>query len=74
MMKGNFREYNWRDILRLIHADAGLSTEEQQRTLGEVWYVGKFAPPEHERDTCVRVNVYDKPFGERLQEHAGEKK
>lgn len=73
-MKGKFREYNWRDIRRLIFADAGLDTEEKQRTLGEMWYTGGFHEPEHETNTCVRLNVYDKPFGERLEEHAGEKK
>jgi hypothetical protein len=72
MMAGKFREYNWRDIQRLIFADAGLTTEEEQRTRGEFWHVGGFSPPEHDRDTCVRVQVHDKPFSERIKDHAGE--
>lgn len=72
MMAGRFREYNWRDIQRLIYADAGLMTDEEQRTRGELWYVGGFSQPEHERDTCVRVQVHDKTFSERIEEHAGE--
>lgn len=70
MMSGKFREYNWRDIQRLIFADAGLTTEEEQRTHGEFWCVGGFSPPEHDRDTCVRVQVYDNPFNERIKDHA----
>lgn len=72
MMSGQLREYNWRDIRRLIYADAGLETGKEQRTRGELWYVGGFAPPNNERDTCVRVHAYDKPFPERMEEHAGE--
>jgi hypothetical protein len=71
MMAGKFREYNWRDIQRLIYADAGLTTEEEQRTRGQMWYCGGFAAPEHERDTCIKVNVYEKPFSVRIEEHAG---
>jgi 7-keto-8-aminopelargonate synthetase-like enzyme len=70
-MSGNFREYNWSDILKLILKDAGLEDEASQRTRGQVWYVGSFAPPTHEKDTCIRVQVYDKPYSERIQEHAG---
>jgi hypothetical protein len=72
MMAGRFREYNWHDIVQLIYADAGMKTEGEQRTKGELWCVGGFSPPEHERDTCVRVYSYDKEFQERIREHAGE--
>ena len=71
-MTGKFREYNWRDIMRLIYEDAGLVTKEEQRTRGEMWYVGNFTAPEHERDTCIRLSVHDKPFSVRIEEHAGE--
>jgi hypothetical protein len=70
MMTGKFKEYNWRDILRLVMADAGLKSEEDQRTLGETWIIGKFTPPEHEGDTCIRVNVYEEPFETRIKKHA----
>jgi hypothetical protein len=70
-MSGNFREYNWSDILKLIMKDAGLEDEVDQRTRGQVWHVGSFSPPTHEKDTCIRVQVYDKPYSERIQEHAG---
>ena len=72
MMAGKFREYTWRDILQLIQADAGLKTDQDQRSLGEVWYCRGFAPPEQDKETIVRVNIYDKPFGERLKEHSGD--
>ena len=72
MMTGKFVEYNWSDILRLILADAGLMTEEDQRQHAETWYVGRFEKPEHIQDTCIRIKVYDKPFSERVQQHAGE--
>ncbi len=72
MMSGKFREYNWNDIKRLILADAGLLTEEDQRTKGEIWYTGNFNEPGHLTDTCIGVQVYDKPFGERIKEHAGD--
>jgi len=72
MMAGQFKEYNWRDIQRLIYADVGLKTDEEQRTRGELWHIDGFAPPEHERDTCVRVQTYDKPYSERIEDHAGE--
>lgn len=72
MMAGKFKEYNWRDIMRLIYADCGLATEVDQRTRGEMWYVGNFQPPEHEKDTCVRVSIHDKTFSERINEHAGD--
>lgn len=72
MMAGTFREYTWRDIGRLIKADAGLKTEEEQRTRGEIWFAGGFQPPASQIDTIVRVQVYDKPFGERLKEHSGD--
>ena len=71
MMDGRFKEYNWRDIQRLIYKDSGLNTNEQQRAYGEFWNVGGFQPPENEQGTCVRVNVYAKPFGERIKDHAG---
>jgi hypothetical protein len=72
MMSGKMREYNWRDIKRLIFADAGVKSDEDARMLGDMWYVGGFREPDHERDTCIRLIVYDKPYGERLEEHAGE--
>lgn len=62
MMTGKVKHYNWRDIMRLIYADAGLTTDVEQRTRGEVWFTGGFNTPEHERDTCVQVTVFDKPF------------
>lgn len=71
MMSGALREYNWRDIERLIFADAGLTTDEQSRTRGEFWCVGGFNHPEFELNTCVRVHVYDKPFSERIIDHSG---
>ena len=74
MMAGKFREYNWRDIQRLIFADAGLTTEVDQRTKGEMWFIGGFQSPEHDRDTCIRVSVYDEPFSKRIEDHAGENK
>lgn len=45
MMSGNFREYNWRDILRLVMQDAGLKTHVQDNwrhgvTVTEVYLVG----------------------------------
>ena len=69
MMEGKFREYNWNDILTLILNDAGLKGEEDQRQRGETWYVGSFDPPEHAADTCIRIKIYDKPYGVRIQEH-----
>jgi hypothetical protein len=74
MMSGKFREYNWLDIMRLLMEDAGLKTDAEQRTRGDVRIMGNIQPPSHEKDTCIRVHVYDKPFGERITEHAGEKK
>lgn len=72
MMSGSFREYNWRDILRLVMQDAGLKTEEAQRTRGETWIIGgNFTPPTNEIDSCIRVQVYDKTFSDRIREHAG---
>ena len=71
-MSGTFREYNWRDIMRLIYADVGLATTEAQRSHGEMWDVGIFTSPQHERDTCIRVSVHDKPYSVRLNEHAGD--
>ena len=71
MMTGKFREYNWRDIKRLILQDAGLPTDEQQRAQGEMWFCGAFQEPEHISDTVIRVQTYDKPFNERIKEHAG---
>ncbi len=72
MMEGKLREYNWRDIERLIYKDVGLTNEEQRRTRGELWCVGGFSPPKHDLDTMVRVHVYDKTFSDRIREHAGE--
>lgn len=72
MMAGRFREYNWHDIVQLIYADAGLEIKGEHMTKGEFLCVGGFAPPEHERDTCVRVYSYDKEFQERTREHDGE--
>ena len=69
MMAGKFKEYNWEDIKRLIYNDVGLKTEPEQRMRGEMWYIGGFSEPEHARNTCVRLQVYDKPYGERLKEH-----
>lgn len=71
MMTGKFRQYNWRDIQRLIFIDAGLKTEEHQRAMGEMWFEGGFKPPEHELNTCVKVNVFDKDFSTRTEEHCG---
>ena len=71
MMAGKFREYNWNDIVKLIFEDVGLLDEPSQRTRGELWHVGGFNPPEQNKDTCVRVQVYDKPFDERFKDHAG---
>lgn len=70
MMSGNFREYNWRDILRLVMEDAGLKTEQDRTSRGESWIYSNIQPPTHDTDTCIRVQVYDKPFGERIKEHA----
>lgn len=72
MMTGKVREYNWRDITRLIFADCGLTTDEQARTRGELWFVGNFREPEHQKDTCIRITIYDKTFSERIEEHAGD--
>ena len=72
MMGGQFREYNWRDITRLIHKDMGLDTDALQRTHGEMWCVGGFTPPVHEKDTCIRLMKYDKEFDKRLEEHVGD--
>lgn len=69
MMLGQFREYNWKDIQKLIYADAGLVTDEDRRTRGELWCVGGFRPPEHEHDTCIRLQTYDLPFSQRIKEH-----
>jgi hypothetical protein len=69
MMQGKFIEYNWDDIQRLILKDAGLETEEEQRTRGSLWVLGGLKTPEHSKDTCVRVQVYNKPYSERLREH-----
>jgi len=69
MMAGKFKEYNWSDIQQLIYKDSGLDTEELQRTKGEMWYVGGFASPEHVSKTCVRVELYDKSFNERMKDH-----
>ena len=71
MMAGKFKEYNWRDIQRLIFADVGLNAEAERRCRGEMWHVGGFVAPEHECDTCIRVQVFDKPFSERIEDHAG---
>lgn len=70
MMAGKFREYNWADIQTLIYLDMGLDTPEKQRTHGQMWYVGSFSPPEHEKDTCIRVNVYDKSYSDRIKDHS----
>jgi hypothetical protein len=47
-----------------------LDSEVEQRTKGELWYTGSFNPPEHENDTIVRVQIYNKPFSERIEDHA----
>jgi len=73
MMAGRFKEYNWEDIQQLIYKDIGLDTDQDRRGFGQMWYVGGFQPPEHEKDTCVRVNRYDKTYSERLEDHAGDK-
>lgn len=69
MMTGKIRHYNWNDILRLIWADAGLHSDEEARALGELWYVGKFVEPSNIRDTVIKVEVFDKPYAERLRQH-----
>lgn len=69
MMQSKTREYNWRDIMRLIQADCGLNTEQVARVLSEAWFVGGFKAPEIETQTIVRVMVYDKPYTERMKEH-----
>ena len=71
MMSGRFLEYNWRDIERLIFADAGLTTEEDRRGLGDIWISSGLDIPEDQCDTCIRVKVYDKPSIERLEDHVG---
>lgn len=74
MMTGKTREYNWRDIVRLIQADCGLENDRAARCLGETWFVGGFAPPENDTNTIVRQVVYDKPYGERLKDHCEERR
>ena len=69
MMQGKMREYNWRDIMRLIHADAGMKNPVDVRTLRETWYVGGFQAPKIETHTIVRVTVCDKPWEQRTKEH-----
>lgn len=74
MMTGKTREYNWRDIVRLIQADCGLTSEQDIRSLSETWFVGGFAPPENDKTTIIRNIVYDKPYGERLKDHCEERR
>ena len=70
MMTGRFVEYNWQDIQRLVYGNTGLHSNDEQKDRGEMFYCGKFNEPEHTLDTCIRVNVYDKNFNERIEEHA----
>jgi len=72
MMEGRVKEYNWRDIMQLIWADCGLPTDNIQRQRGELHYLNEFYQPDHDKDKCIRVTVYDKPFSERTEEHASE--
>lgn len=72
MMNGKFVELNWRDVIRILKEYAGAKTEPDQRAKAEVWLVGDLTPPKHDTDTCIRIQVYDKPFSERIKEHAGE--
>ena len=69
MMSGKFKHYNWNDIRKLIFKDAGLEEEIDQRTKGEMWCVNSFTPPEYDKDTIIKVEVFDKPSNERLEEH-----
>lgn len=73
MMRARVHYYNWRDIKRLIFQDCGLATEEQCRTSGEIIFRGNaISFADSERGTVVEVRVYDKPYSERLEEHAGD--
>jgi hypothetical protein len=73
MMSGSFREYNWKDILRLVMKDAGLDSEADQRSRGQAWVTGAgLTPPKCDTDTCIRINVYDKSFEQRSREHLGQ--
>lgn len=49
--------------------DAGLKTGEDQRVRGETWIMGNLTPPKYDSDTCIRVQVYDKSFSDRIKEH-----
>lgn len=72
MMDGRMREYTWQDIMNLIYEDMGLSTDEQRRQRGGLRYVGNFEPPSHEKETCIRVTVYDLNWDERIRSHVEE--
>jgi len=69
MMAGKFRQYNWRDIQRLLFVNAGLTTDEEQRTRGEILLQRDFTEPKCHLDTCLHVRVYDEPYMERMKKH-----
>jgi len=71
MMTGRTFEYNWDDIVKLIYNHAGLESETEQRTRGDMWCQGSFAPPKIPKDICIRVTVYDKPASERFDNTGG---
>ena len=68
-MSGKFTQYSWADIEKLIYQDMGLRAESEQRTKGEIWFVGNFSPPESPDDFILRVQVFDKTYSDRLKEH-----
>lgn len=67
-MEGRFKEYNWRDIQRLLYQDCGLEGDAVLEK-GDLWYVGGFDPPNCDRDTIIRIKIYDKDHRTRLREH-----
>lgn len=69
MMDGRMREYTWQDIVNLIYEDMGLSTDEQRRQRGDLRYAGNFEAPKQEKETCIRVTVYDLNWDERGPRH-----
>lgn len=73
-MKGEFREYNWNDIMRLILEDAGVENKDQQEQLCDMRFrcVAGFNVPSEYRETIVELRVYDKPKMARLEEHLGD--
>lgn len=72
MIEGRFKKYSWTDIMNLIYADCGLTTDVERRQKGEIWLDGGLQQPLDVDDFCLRVQFTDRPGMDLLMEHMGE--